>query len=95
MLKRVLDGNLDPAGALKRIRGARRCVARVEKLLAWFGEKDPAMPLAQRFRRVQRRVELGGVSRDSELWFGELTMAVHRLNVQLSRHFYPGEADNL
>ena len=58
-------------------------------LLRELGDTDENIALNNRFRRVQRRLESGPLDNESATKFGDLTLAVHDLNVLLSESFYP------
>ena len=59
-------------------------------MLRALGETTEAMALSRRFRQVQKRMESGPFSETDADLYGELTLAVHDLNVLLSEKFYPG-----
>jgi len=90
LLKNVNAGKMEPDAALKVIRTARRRVEMVRRLLRELGDADEHVALSLRFRRMQRRMESSGLDEEHADRFGELTLAVHDLNVLLSGAFYPG-----
>ena len=47
-------------------------------------------PLSVRFRRTVKRMEAGVLDDETADRYGELTLAVHDLNVLLAQAFYPG-----
>ena len=69
---------------------ARRRGEGEKKLLRELGDADEHVALSVRFRRMKRRLEASGLDEESADRFGELTLAVHDLNVLLSGSFYPG-----
>ncbi len=90
LFKAVARGELDIPAAIKVVRSTRQRAVKVQKLLSRTGDEDETSPLARRFQRVQRRCEAGGLTDDAIDAFGELSLAVHALNVVLSTRFYPG-----
>lgn len=90
LFKAVARDELDLPTALKVIRTTRQRAVKVQKLLRRTGNDDETSPLARRFQRVQRRCEAGALADDAIDAFGELSLAVHALNVVLSTRFYPG-----
>ena len=89
LLKSVKSGRTETPKALRIIRTARRRVEKVKSLLRDLGDADEHIALSKRFRRVKRRLENGGFDDETAQRFGELTLAVHDLNVLLSEGFYP------
>jgi len=75
---------------LEVIKTARRRVDKVKKLLRELGDAEEHLALSVRFRRMQRRMETSELDEESADRYGELTLAVHDLNVLLSGAFYPG-----
>ncbi len=90
LFKAVARDELDIPAALKLVRTTRQRAIKVQKLLRRMGDDDETSPLARRFQRVRSRCEAGGLSDDDIDAFGELSLAVHTLNVVLSSRFYPG-----
>ena len=90
LFKAVAAEDVTPAAALKTIRAARRQVDKVRRLLVRTGDADEGLALSLRFRRVQRRFEQAHHDQEATDAFGELTRAMHALNVILSATFYPG-----
>jgi hypothetical protein len=88
LLKSVKAGETDRAAALRVIRSARQTVDKVKRLLRELGDADEPTALGKRFRRMQRRMEQGSLDADRVNAFGELTLAMHELNVLLSAKFY-------
>jgi hypothetical protein len=92
LLKRVKAGRTEIASASRLIRTALRRVKKIKRLLCELGDADDTLALSKRFRRTQRRLENGPLEGDAAEKFGELTLAVHDLNVLLAESFYPGAA---
>ncbi len=90
LLKDVASGKLDLPSALKTVSLARQRAAKVVSLLRLAGDSNDDQPLTRRFQQVQRRCEAGQLPDAAVDAFGELTLAVHSLNVILSTRFYPG-----
>lgn len=88
LLKRVKAGETTPAAASRTIRSALRRVKKVRRLLSALGDTDESIALSKRFHRVKRRLENGPIDGNSAEKFGELSLAVHDLNMLLSEAFY-------
>jgi Fe-S-cluster containining protein len=95
LLKRVNEGLLSPDAALKTIRSAKQKSEKVRRLLRALGCADEHVALSVRFRRLNRRIQSEALDEERADTFGELTIAVHELNVILSREFYPGSRADL
>jgi len=89
LLKSVLAGRQEVSSALKIIRATSQRAERVRRLLRELGCTAEAMPLSRRFRRMQRSMESGKLTEEIAATYGELTLAVHDLNLALRRSFYP------
>ena len=90
LLKNVKAGRVESAEALRVIRTARQRVEKVKRLLRELGNPEEDVALSKRFRKVKRRLESSPLNDDDVAEkFGELTLAVHDLNVLLSEAFYP------
>lgn len=89
LLKSVKAGRTETAEALRIIRNARQRVEKVKRLLRDLGNPEEEVALSKRFRKVQRQLESTPLDDDTAEKFGELTLAVHDLNVVLSEAFYP------
>jgi Fe-S-cluster containining protein len=90
LFKKVSAGQVDRPAAVRRIRATLSRAAKVRKLLRALGDDDESASLSGRFRRTRRRIESAPADRPTAVLFGELTLAVHELNVVLSEEFYPG-----
>src|SRR5205085_3161813 len=88
LLKSVKAGQTESTAALKIIRSALRRVKKVKQLLQQLGDADETLALSKRFRRMRRRLESRPMDKETAGIFGELTLAVHDLNVLLSEKFY-------
>lgn len=89
LLKSVKSGRTDTAAALRVIRNARQRVDKVKRLLRDLGNTEEDLALSKRFRKVKRQIENSALDDNTAEKFGELTLAVHDLNVLLSEAFYP------
>ncbi len=89
LFKSVADGGTDFDNALKTIRTTQQRAEKVRRLLRDLGDKDEHLALSLRFQRTRRKVEKNGFDDASAETFGELTLAVHALNMMLSSKFYP------
>ncbi|HEY2082690.1 MAG TPA: YkgJ family cysteine cluster protein [Verrucomicrobiae bacterium] len=90
LLKSVKAGHTEPAAALRIIRKTLRRVKKVERLLHELGDTDETIALSKRFRHLQRQFETSPLNAEASHKFGELTLAVHDLNMLLAEKFYPG-----
>jgi hypothetical protein len=93
LLKSVKAGRTDTPMALRAIRAARQRVEKVKRLLRDLGNAEEDVALSKRFRKVKRRLESGPLNDETAEKFGELTLAVHDLNLLLADAFYPGAAE--
>jgi uncharacterized protein len=90
VLKNAQTGRLELKAARRVVRLARQRAETVKRLLRELGDADEQTALSVRFRRVKRRVETGVLDENTADLFGQLTLAVHDLNLLLSDAFYPG-----
>jgi hypothetical protein len=90
LLKRVTAGKIELSKALQTVRRARRRVDKVKRLLRKLGDSDEHVALSVRVRRTQNRLEREVSDAESARWYGELTLAVHSLQLLLGEEFYPG-----
>jgi hypothetical protein len=88
LFRAVLEGVRTTPEARRIIRQARERADRVRRLLQWLGDTDETVALSVRFRRMQRRFENDGGDEESVDRYGELTLAVHDLNILLRDAFY-------
>ncbi|HXP61669.1 MAG TPA: YkgJ family cysteine cluster protein [Dongiaceae bacterium] len=89
LLQRVKAGRLERRAALAIIGVARERVERVRRLLRELGDGDETLALSARFRRTAARLEKVGLDEVKADLFGELTLAVHDLNLAVKEAFYP------
>jgi hypothetical protein len=92
VLKEVIADRLKTEEALRLIRQARQRAERVRALLRQLGDQEEQLPLGTRFRRARRRLESGAMDGATADLFGDLTLAVHQLNVLTHGRFYTREA---
>ena len=90
LLKSVNAGQTEPAVALRFIRTARERADRVRRLLHALGDTDDHLPLSARFRRTGKRLQEQELTEEAADTYGQLTLAVHDLNLLLGDAFYPG-----
>lgn len=89
LLKSVKSGHTGHAEASRIIRSALQRVKKVKRLLQELGDTEESLALGKRFRRIKRKLESGPLDEDTAGKFGELTLAVHDLNMLLAEAFYP------
>ena len=90
LLKSVKAGRTESAAALRIIRTAHERADKVRRLLSALGDADEQFPLGARFRRTGKRLKEGNLDEETADRYGQLTLAVHDLNLLLSDAFYPG-----
>jgi uncharacterized protein len=90
LLRRVKEGQVTGEKALQMISKARQLADEVFGLLRALGDTDESKPLAARLRQTTRRVEGMSLDRESASLYGQLTVAVQKLQCLLSEAFYPG-----
>ena len=90
LFQAVKAGRLETNAALPFIRTARQRAEKVKQLLRELGDADERVAMSARFRRTKKRVEGSTLDEETADLFGQLTLAVHDLNVLLSDAFYPG-----
>ncbi len=88
LLKSVNAGRTEPAEARRIILTAQRRADKVKRLLRALGDNAEGTALSIRFRQTARRMEKGGLPQETARLFGELTLAVHDLNLILGKEFY-------
>jgi len=93
LLKSVISGETEIPAALRAIRETQRHAEKVERLLRELGDTDESLALSLRFKRTKRRLETSAFDEAMGDRFGELTLAVHDLNLMLREKFYPSPGD--
>ena len=88
LLMNVHSGKTGTDAAMGIIRTARQRVGKVRGLLQQLGDTDESMALGARFGRMKRRMEADSLDARGADLFGQLTLAVHDLNLLLSGEFY-------
>jgi Fe-S-cluster containining protein len=89
LLKKVETQKLKTSTALEVIKTARERAEKVRHLLRDLGDADEHLPLSLRFRRTAKKMEHGRREQAKNKTFSQLTLAVHDLNLLLSKSFYP------
>ena len=90
LLKNVSSGNISRKRALSIIREAKGKLATINKLLARLENSDETLSHRARFNQVTREMKEKKSDQVKRAAFGELTLAVHELNVLIAASFYPG-----
>jgi len=88
LLKSVRSAELSKPEALRIIRRARRMANEVLCLLQELGDDDKHLALATRFRQTARRIQAADCNAEEANLFARLTLAMHDLNLLLSKSFY-------
>ncbi|HMJ91939.1 MAG TPA: YkgJ family cysteine cluster protein [Candidatus Acidoferrum sp.] len=89
LLKSVEAGKISADRGVIIIRKARSRATRVDLLLRKLGDTHEHLALALRFRRTSKRMNEAQIDAGTARLFGELTVAMHRLNLLLSQKFNP------
>jgi len=89
LLKSVKAGRTETAAALRIIRTARERADKVRRLLHALGDTAEQLPLSARFRRAGKRLKERDLDEETADTYGQLTLAVHDLNLLLGEAFYP------
>jgi hypothetical protein len=84
----VKAGTVRTTEAQRVIRSALKQSETVKSLLRQLGDTDETLSLSKRFRRTRLKIECGTFDKNTAHTFGELTLAVHELNMLLSDKFY-------
>ena len=95
LLQSAVAEKISVPSALSIIQQAHRRAEKVRRFLRVLGDQDEHIALSLRFKRTRRRMESGEIDSDTAEAFGELTLAVHSLNVLLSARFYPPSGSGL
>jgi Fe-S-cluster containining protein len=90
LLGNVLEGRTQMSTALKTVQAARDRADIVRRLLRELGDTEESLALNTRFRRTAKKMEDSVLDSTTAEKYGELTLAVHDLNLILSESFYPG-----
>lgn len=93
LLKSVAAGETSVIEALKVIRDAHQRAEKVRRLLRACGDANEWLALSLRFKRTKHRLESSPFDEGAGDTFGELTLAVHDLNLLLREKFYPAPGD--
>lgn len=94
LLKSTVAGNTTPEAALKVIKTTQRRASKVLRLLRELGNQEEHVSLSKRFKQVTRDFETGRLTGEMAGIYGDLTIAVHELNLVLSSAFYPGSHES-
>ena len=89
LFQAVSRGDMGIPAALRLIRTALGHAEKVRRLLRSLGDDDEQLALSRRFQRTKRRLEKGLSNEETAGRYADLTLAVHELNLLLSREFYP------
>jgi len=89
LLKSVKEGTATRGQALRVIRAARCQADLVKKLLGLLGDTQENASLADRFRRLSKRLTQAELDTAQADLFSQLSLAFHDLNLLLNDAFYP------
>ena len=90
LFKSVQAGRTQTAEALRIIATARDRAEKVRRLLRALGDTDERVALSLRFRRTTTRLNAMDLTDETAEVYGQLTLAVHDLNLLIGDAFYPG-----
>ena len=93
LLKSIRTGETDMTRALRTVRTARQRAEKVKRFLRELGDAQENVALSIRFQKTKKRIESGPLDETTADAFGQLTLAVHDLNLLLANAFYPGLED--
>jgi Fe-S-cluster containining protein len=88
VFKDAHTGRISFATALRWAKHARRRSDHIRRLLRELGDADEHRPLGDRFRRTQRRMEVGAIDEATAATFAKLGLAVHHFNLLAHDKFY-------
>jgi len=91
ILKNVCSGAVKKTAAMRIIREAKNKLAVINDFLMELGNGDETISHRVRFKQMSRGMKDAGADQAKLALFGELTVAVHELNVLLAKSFYPGQ----
>ena len=93
LLKSVQAGRTQRAEALRIIATARERAEKVRRLLRALGDQEEHLALSLRFRQTTTRLKAMDLSEETADTYGQLTLAVHDLNLLVHEAFYPGRME--
>ena len=82
-------GRISSVAASQVVREARQRLRKVEGLLRKLGDTQQHLAFRARFRSVTRRLQNAPPQRRTARLYGDLTLAMHGLNMLLGEGFYP------
>jgi Fe-S-cluster containining protein len=91
VFKAAEAGRITSAAALRLVKQARQRADDIRRLLRQLGDTEEHRPLAERFRRTQRRMESGAAGAAAVDTFAELGVAMHRFNLLAHEKFHTRE----
>jgi Fe-S-cluster containining protein len=89
LLQNVQAGRTQTAEALRIIATARDRAEKVRRLLRALDDADERVALSARFRRTTTRLKAMDLTEETAEIYGQLTLAVHDLNLLIGDAFYP------
>lgn len=89
MLKRLNSGGLTRKQALRLVKKAVRITARVTSLIESLGNHENKASLQERYEATLS-TDSSRLTRERIVALGHLTVAMHELNMLLSKEFYDG-----
>jgi hypothetical protein len=89
LLKELQSGKVKEAAALRIIRQAREKLRKVQDLLRALGNQEEHLAVRARCKRVEESMKRRRPSKEHADTYGQLTLAIHDLNLIISERFYP------
>ena len=90
LLKNVQSGRIGRTEASRMVRTAKERAEKVRGLLRELGDSDEGTALRLRFQHAAKRYEKAPLTDRKAEIYGDLTVAVHDLNMLVREAFYPG-----
>jgi uncharacterized protein len=90
LLKNVQSARIGRTEASRMVRTAKERAEKVQSLLRELGDSDEGTALRLRFQRAAKRYEKAPLTDGKAQIYGDLTLAVHDLNMLIREAFYPG-----
>lgn len=92
LLKSFKAGKTAVSAARRKVKEAQEKAEKIKSLLRALGDFDETLALRLRFRRTVKRMERENPDSKCVELLGELTVAVHELNLVVAESFYSGHA---
>jgi len=91
LYKRVKSGETSTAAALRIIKKTKAAAHKVRSILSNLGDADEHVSIGKRFRQTTQRIQHYRPDNETAARYGELTVAMHELNLVIREHFYASQ----